>query len=599
MALAALPCCSFALGLGQITVRSALNQPFRAEIELTNIGTANLSQLRARIAPQTLAQLSQGPVGFAAVVETIDGRSFLQITSQRPIRDPLLSLVVDVRWPQGRLNREFAILLDPPEYIVSAPPRSGFSGVAPPSPRAQASTPPPPARPSEPPPPPPANLPEVDLTSTYRVARGDNLWTIANRVRPTGVSVEEMMGILVRENPQAFINGDRNRLLADVDLRVPVDPGFPTVDNVAEALPDDPLAPSTPAPRVRLEPPAPATPEPPAQGLVAADAELDPRFRIGLVDDHPRLQLSDFAAARQRLAQLNPPRDGGERDLGIPGTGQALTAVDPVDPVDPVDSSDRGTRAPAGADPLTADPLADIGAPAGGDDLAPEPAFSEDPGGETAIDNGLSDLAADPLAQPGEGQGAVADTTAPEPAPESAAVSELLEPGADVPPATSAELADTEGGLADAAPEVPLPGAAPHGVADDPLLVDPMAAGSTDTQDLGKEDLVDRAPPDSELAAVPPLDRLADNPNATPNPRLEAVGGLPDDFEPPVDLAAAPDPLTPSVDEPDTGLSAPPVTAVGRGPRRSHPWGARRVVLNRMAANWSPRPRAVAVGWPS
>ena len=51
---------------------------------------------------------------------------------------------------------------------------------------------------------------------------GDNLWTIANKIRPdVSISTNQMMLALLRANPEAFINGNINLLKSGVLLHMP------------------------------------------------------------------------------------------------------------------------------------------------------------------------------------------------------------------------------------------------------------------------------------------------------------------------------------------------------------------------------------------
>jgi len=107
----AAPSALFALGLGEIRLNSALNQPFDAEIELVSATTEDLSALRAALAPSDTFQrygldkpafLSD----FTFRVARSGGRDVLRITSPRPVTEPFVTLLVEASWPRGRLLRE-------------------------------------------------------------------------------------------------------------------------------------------------------------------------------------------------------------------------------------------------------------------------------------------------------------------------------------------------------------------------------------------------------------------------------------------------------------------------------------------------------------
>jgi pilus assembly protein FimV len=55
----------------------------------------------------------------------------------------------------------------------------------------------------------------------YAVQPGDTAYRLADRLRPEGVSIEQMLVGLYRANPGAFIARDIDQLRADVVLSVP------------------------------------------------------------------------------------------------------------------------------------------------------------------------------------------------------------------------------------------------------------------------------------------------------------------------------------------------------------------------------------------
>ena len=65
---------------------------------------------------------------------------------------------------------------------------------------------------------------EEPVTGQYGpTVAGDNLWAIANKIRPDiSVSTNQMMLALLRANPEAFINGNINKLKKGIILHMPV-----------------------------------------------------------------------------------------------------------------------------------------------------------------------------------------------------------------------------------------------------------------------------------------------------------------------------------------------------------------------------------------
>ncbi|WP_424823351.1 type IV pilus assembly protein FimV, partial [Pseudomonas viridiflava] len=115
-----------ALGLGELSVKSTLNQPLVAEIELTDAQGVNAAQVVPSLA--TTADFAQAGItrqaflndlSFTPVINA-NGKSVLRITSSKPVREPYVKFLVQVLWPNGRLLREYSLLLDPPKFSPEA-----------------------------------------------------------------------------------------------------------------------------------------------------------------------------------------------------------------------------------------------------------------------------------------------------------------------------------------------------------------------------------------------------------------------------------------------------------------------------------------------
>jgi len=273
LALCALPGVSYALGIGTINVKSALNQPLDAEIDLLGITPEDLEGLTAATADQGVYErmgMELTPLIQRLqfhVAEKTGGRYAIQVTSTEPIRDPFLSFLIEVNWRNGRVLREFTLLLDPPsvtdekpapvEVTETAPPPGFTVGAAPAEvavPVAQLETPQEAAAAApvesvapvaevapEPLAEPVAELAAEAAPSTLTqesiaeprgvrsssgqtygpVKRGSRLWGIAEKTKPQGISVEQMMFAYLRENPKAFFGNNVSMLKAGSILRVP------------------------------------------------------------------------------------------------------------------------------------------------------------------------------------------------------------------------------------------------------------------------------------------------------------------------------------------------------------------------------------------
>src|SRR3984885_5383810 len=122
MACLLIPSLSWGLGLGEIHLNSALNEPMNAEIDLIAAGPEELAALRASLAPReafTRYGIDRPPFLSTLtfkVAKSKDGRDVLLVRSTDAIPEPFVTFLVEVNWARGRLMREYTVLLDPPVY---------------------------------------------------------------------------------------------------------------------------------------------------------------------------------------------------------------------------------------------------------------------------------------------------------------------------------------------------------------------------------------------------------------------------------------------------------------------------------------------------
>jgi pilus assembly protein FimV len=214
-----------ALGLGELSVKSTLNQPLVAEIELTQAQGLNATQVVPSLA--TTADFAQAGVARQAFLNDLtftpvlnaSGKSVLRITSSKPVREPFVKFLVQVLWPNGRLLREYSLLLDPPKFSPEA-------AAAAAAPQLPATAPAPAQAPAAPaaaptPTPAPAAAPAAEAKpAQYTTSNNDTLWEIAEKVR-SGGTVQQTMLAIQALNPDAFIGGNINRLKKGQVLRLP------------------------------------------------------------------------------------------------------------------------------------------------------------------------------------------------------------------------------------------------------------------------------------------------------------------------------------------------------------------------------------------
>lgn len=234
-----------ALTLGALRVDSALGENLRAEIAIPQATPAELSNLIVQIAPPEAFRARGLDYSAAAssinvqLVQKPDGTALLQLRSNAPLNDPFVDLIVDTQWNTGSMQRSYTLLLDPPSTPRSAAPATAaapqitapqitapqVTAPAPvsvtgktysSSPRIRATTPP-----AQPVVAAAAPAPASAQNEAVRVRSGDTAGRIANANRPAGVSLDQMLVAMLRSNPNAFINGNVNRLRAGTVLQMP------------------------------------------------------------------------------------------------------------------------------------------------------------------------------------------------------------------------------------------------------------------------------------------------------------------------------------------------------------------------------------------
>jgi pilus assembly protein FimV len=241
---------TWALGLGRLNVQSALGEALRAEIDITSLTPEEDSSLRVRIAPPDSYRASGVDYNAVLTSTTVtvarraDGRPYLRVTSDRAVQEPFVDVILELTWSSGRLVREYTLLLDPPQSRV-APPAMAQAPAAPQiSPAPQAAAPVPsqgavataPTPPAATPTPRPAPAPRAATAQRpspvapagapsgegeYKVKEGDTLYRIAKGNQRANVSLDQMLVALFRNNPNAFIGDNMNRLKAGAVLNVP------------------------------------------------------------------------------------------------------------------------------------------------------------------------------------------------------------------------------------------------------------------------------------------------------------------------------------------------------------------------------------------
>ena len=209
-----------ALGLGEIRVNSALNEPLNADIRLVQLRDLSPLQIMPRMADVdefSLAGITKSrflnDLKFQVKVEP-DGTGSIHVTSSFPVQEPFLSFLMEVNWPNGRLVREYTLLLDPPVFDP-APVTTTITAPATVS-TPTAAVAPQVAKPAT------ANIRTNMLGTEVFVNNNDTLYVLAKNNKPASdISIEQMMIAMQRKNPDLFPTSNINVMRAGKVMQIP------------------------------------------------------------------------------------------------------------------------------------------------------------------------------------------------------------------------------------------------------------------------------------------------------------------------------------------------------------------------------------------
>ena len=212
---------SHAASLGSLNLSSNLGEPLLAEVEVLLEPQESLSGLQAALASEQAyakqgiryqshyldlkVELQQNPQGLAV----------LKLSSSLPINEPYLDLLLQLDWAAGRLQKQYIVLLDPPQSAqAEADPIAAPIGIADEAnidTQLQASILP------------DQSSDQVDQARPLALVSkpGDTLSSLAKAMPQEGVSLDQMLLGLYQANPQAFEAGNMNRLKAGQTLALP------------------------------------------------------------------------------------------------------------------------------------------------------------------------------------------------------------------------------------------------------------------------------------------------------------------------------------------------------------------------------------------
>ncbi len=195
-----------ALELGELQVQSTLGQPLRASIAYALSPNEFIEDRCVAVRPggRDLPGLHSASVSVS--------KGVISITSGSPVTEPMLSANVVVDCPYtAHVSRNYLLFVDPQQRpLTVARQPSAAAAAATPSARRAATAP----RAV------PATTP-IATDSRYQVQPGDSLSAIVQRLDKRDIASSAAMAAILGANPDAFINGNPDRLKAGSWLDIP------------------------------------------------------------------------------------------------------------------------------------------------------------------------------------------------------------------------------------------------------------------------------------------------------------------------------------------------------------------------------------------
>ena len=191
-----------AIGLGTIQVDSIFGEPFAGSVEVFNTEGYDENSIIVRIASRAVHEelgIIRAPYLDEMQVELVfneRGTAEIRVTGQTPIQEPYMELALEMSWPEGRIVRDYTVLLNMPSS--TAPLRQVLS----PEPVTQKSI-------------------SIPHSSVYTLERGDTLSQVAERLEGREVSLADAIETLRAHNTSLVESRGTSGLLVGDKLRIP------------------------------------------------------------------------------------------------------------------------------------------------------------------------------------------------------------------------------------------------------------------------------------------------------------------------------------------------------------------------------------------
>jgi pilus assembly protein FimV len=104
-----------ALALAELQLNSGLNHTLNATIEIRSANAQELDSLNVtvnRFTDQTAGHY-KWPKIKVELIRSETGKSYLKLTSEEAVREPVLNFLLELDWSTGRIKREYSLLINP------------------------------------------------------------------------------------------------------------------------------------------------------------------------------------------------------------------------------------------------------------------------------------------------------------------------------------------------------------------------------------------------------------------------------------------------------------------------------------------------------
>jgi len=226
-----IPLQSSAFGLGKIELSSALNEPLKAAVSITALRLEDEATFKVQLASRDefkKAGLKRTFLLTQLKFEVVKngGQTEVVITSDKPVKEPFLDFLIIASTANGRLIREYTVLLDPPKHVFTKEkavikqaeePKSKVPKTSSVSKQTMQNTTQTTRQPAT-----MATASTSNTIDSYKVKSSDTLSKIAKNTRPqSDISINQMMMALLDKNESAFVNNNINQLKANRTLTIP------------------------------------------------------------------------------------------------------------------------------------------------------------------------------------------------------------------------------------------------------------------------------------------------------------------------------------------------------------------------------------------